>query len=109
MAAGRARKGKLLNSLIEATGYNRKYAIYLLSKAPSIRTGRLRARKSKYGSDVVEAIRQLWRAANGICAKRLQPFLPTLIETLERCGHIKLDKQVKRKILNVSFQPWKGC
>ena len=49
------------------------------------------------GSDVLDAVRQLWRAANGICAKRLKPFLPTLIETLERCGHLKLEKQLKKK------------
>ena len=103
LTAGRARKGKLLNSLIEATGYNRKYAISLLSKASSTRAGRPRTRQSKYGSDVVDAVRQLWRAANGICAKRLLPFLPTLIETLERCGHMKLHKQLNKKIINMSL------
>jgi hypothetical protein len=103
LAAGRASKGRLLNSLIEATGYNRKYAISLLVTSPSIRTGQPRPRKSKYGSDVVDAVLQLWRAANGICAKRLLPFLPTLIEALERCGHMNLDRQLKSKILDMSL------
>lgn len=103
LAAGRARKDKLLNSLIEATGYNRKYAITLLNQAPTARPIRRRTRRSKFGSDVIDAVCQLWRAANGICAKRLLPFLPTLIKTLERFGHMKLDKHLKRKVLGMSL------
>jgi len=102
-AADRKKKSKLLNSLIEATGYNRKYAIALLNKAPSVRDIRRRTRKSKYGNDVVDAVVQLWRAANGICAQRLRPFLPTLIEALERCGHLKLDKRQKKMIRQMSL------
>ena len=103
LAAGKARKSKLLNSLIEATGYNRKYAISLLTPAPSTKPTERKPRTSKYGSDVLDAVRQLWRAANGICAKRLLPFLPTLIETLERCGRMNLDPRLKRKILEMSL------
>jgi hypothetical protein len=104
LAAGRQRKSKLLDSLIESTGYNRKYAISLLSQAASKKaTNQLRSRKPKYESDVVDVVRQLWRAANGICAKRLKPFLPTLIDALERCGHMKLSKQLKEKVLRISL------
>jgi hypothetical protein len=102
LAADKERKSELLNSLIESTGYNRKYAISLLSQEPRTKDGKPRTRKSKYGGDVIDAVRQLWRAANGICAKRLLPFLPTLIEALERSGHMKLDKQVKANILRLS-------
>lgn len=100
--ADRSRKTKLLNSLIDSTGYNRKYAIQLLSRSPGKRSSQRRTRKRKYGDDVLDAVRQLWRAANGICAKRLQPFLPTLIETLERFGHMKLEKPLKHQILKMS-------
>ena len=103
-AANRQRRRKLLDSLIEATGYNRKYAISLLSPASLTNTtNQRRPRKRKYDSDVIDALRQLWRAANGICAKRLLPFLPTLIETLERFGHMKLTKQLKNKIIGISL------
>lgn len=103
LAADRQRKSKLLNSLIEATGYNRKYAITLLSKQSTTQRGPRKTRTSKYGNEVVEAVLQLWRAANGICAKRLLPFFPTLIETLERWGHMNLPQQLKEKILGMSL------
>lgn len=102
-AATRQKKSKLLDSLIEATGYNRKYAVGLLNQAPPARPAERRIRKSKYGRDAVDAVRLLWRAANGICAKRLLPFLPTLIETLERCGHMKLNDSLKKTILEMSL------
>ena len=35
-----------------------------------------------------EALRIAWSAANGICAKRLVPFLPELVPSLERHGHL---------------------
>jgi hypothetical protein len=100
--ADRRRKTKLLNSLIDSTGYNRNYAIQLLNQSPAKRSSQQRTRRRKYGDDVLNAVCQLWRAANGVCAKRLQPFLPTLIETLERFGHMNLDKQLKHKILQMS-------
>jgi hypothetical protein len=102
LVANRRRKTKLLNSLIDATGYNRKYAILLLNQSPKRKPAQRRSRQCKYGSDVLDAVRQLWQAANGICAKRLHPFLPTLIETLDRFGHLKLDKQLKKLILGMS-------
>ncbi|HEY9684031.1 MAG TPA: DDE-type integrase/transposase/recombinase [Oculatellaceae cyanobacterium] len=95
-------KTRLLNSLIDSTGYNRKYAIGLLKLPPREKLSRRRTRHRKYGEEVLDALRQLWRAANGICAKRLQPFLPSLIEALERFDHIKLEKPLKQKLLKMS-------
>jgi len=101
-AADRRRKSKLLDGLVEATGYNRKYANWLLVQIPTPPANHPRTRRSRYGRDVVDAVRQLWKAGNGICAKRLRPFLPVLIETLERFEHLKLDRRLKKKIVGMS-------
>lgn len=86
-------KQKLLDGFVTGTGYNRKHAITLLNskeKEPKVRT-----RKPKYGPAVLEALIVLWKAANRICSQRLVPFLPTLIDSLERFGHLHLDADIK--------------
>ena len=44
----------------------------------------------------------MWLAANGICAKRLVPFLVELIPTLERHGHLCLIDEVREQVLTLS-------
>ncbi len=48
-----------------------------------------------YGAEVQEALARAWTASNGICGKRLVPFLPELIPTLERHGHLNLSDEVR--------------
>src|SRR4030095_12619720 len=40
--------------------------------------------------------------ANGICAKRLVPFLPELVPTLERHGHLVVTDEVRAQLLELS-------
>ncbi|MCP4165346.1 MAG: transposase family protein [Chloroflexi bacterium] len=49
-----------------------------------------------------EALVVAWTAANCICAKRLAPFLPALVESLERHGHLVLSEEVRRQLLTMS-------
>jgi hypothetical protein len=44
----------------------------------------------------------VWHAANRICAKRLIPLLPTLIEALERHEHLHLTKECRSQLLSMS-------
>ncbi|MGK0171958.1 MAG: hypothetical protein ACI9W2_003692, partial [Gammaproteobacteria bacterium] len=44
----------------------------------------------------------LWECANRICSKRLVPFLPALIEALERHGHLDLDEALRHLLLTLS-------
>lgn len=93
-------KRRLLDGFVTATGYNRKHAIALLnskSKVPKIRS-----RCPKYGPAVVEVLITLWKAANRICSRRLIPFLPTLIDSLERFGHLDMDVRFKELLLSLS-------
>ena len=85
------KKSKLLDAFTVATGYNRKYALGLLNHAKAEQSISQRPRPRQYGPDVQYALFLVWHAANRICAKRLIPFLPTLVKALERHEHLHLD------------------
>ena len=75
-----SQKRTLLESFIATTGYVRKYAMWLLNHAEEVQLMDRRSRLRRYGSEVQHALFLVWHTANRICAKRLIPFLPTLIE-----------------------------
>jgi len=58
-----------------------------------------RQRAPHYGVEVQQALATAWRAANGVRGKRLVPFLPELIPTLERHGHLSLTDQAREALL----------
>lgn len=102
--AGRREKTEVLNGFVHATGYGRKHAIHVLtSPQPAPAAARLpRERTPRYDNDVQQALSTVWNAANQICSKRLVPFLPEFVETLERFGHLALPETTKAKLLSLS-------
>jgi hypothetical protein len=96
------KKSKLLDAFTAATGYNRKYAMWLLNHAKVEQSTPQRPRPRHYGPDVQHALFLVWHAANRICAKRLIPFLPTLVEALERHEHLHLSEERRRQLLSMS-------
>ena len=94
-------KSKILDGFIAATGYERKYAIQLLNN-PISQTNNKRRRSSQYGEQVQQALTFIWKTANKICSKRLVPFIPQLIEAMERNGHLRLPDDVRQKLLTIS-------
>jgi hypothetical protein len=101
MEASWSEKKRLLDGLVAATGYNRKHALTLLSKGVREQSW-TRRRSRKYNDEVVRALTELWKAANRICGKRLIPFLPTLVASLEKFGHLAVTKDTKDKLLSIS-------
>ncbi|MBA2677778.1 MAG: DDE-type integrase/transposase/recombinase [Ktedonobacteraceae bacterium] len=94
-------KGLLLDTLVEISGYTRKYAIGLLNQ-PSRRTRPvMRPHPSSYGHEVQEALLFAWKASDRICTKRLIPFLPTLIASLERHGYLHLSAATADRLLQM--------
>jgi hypothetical protein len=84
-AAGRAGKGRILDELVEATGYNRKYAMGVLSaRTPSASTPPMvsgcdrpkRGRRYTYTSATLKALVKVWEYSDRLCSKRLVPFIP---------------------------------
>lgn len=95
-------KTVILDEFVAATGYARKYAIRLLKHPVEPKLTIQRPRQPHYGPEVQEALRLAWTSANQICAKRLIPFLPTLIASLERHGHLHLTEQCRTQLLSMS-------
>ena len=96
------KKSKLLDAFTAATGYNRKYAMGLLNHAQVEQSTPQRPRPRRYGPEVQHALFLVWHAANRICAKRLIPFLPTLVEALEGHEHLHLTEECRSQLLSMS-------
>jgi Integrase core domain len=79
-------KGQILDQVCEVTGYTRKYALTLLKDPPADQqlVKRTRRRLPSYGPAEVELLRLCWLVTDGICSKRLAPFLPELLDRLRR-------------------------
>ena len=83
--ASKHEKSQILDQVCEVTGYTRKYALRLLRDPPEeplVR--RTRRRSPSYGPAEVELLRLCWLVTDGICSKRLAPFLPELLDRLRR-------------------------
>lgn len=96
-------KKKILEGFIAATHYDRKHAIKLLNgKIGQAQVSKKRGKPPVYTEAVVKVLEMLWHAGNQICAKRLVPFIPDLVESLEQHGHLHLTPELKARVLSVS-------
>jgi hypothetical protein len=84
--AGKLEKGQILDQVCQVTGYTRKHAVALLKHPPPEEPliKRTRHRLPSYGPAEVELLQLCWLVTDGICAKRLAPFLPELLHRLRR-------------------------
>ena len=84
VSAGIEHKGKLIDQAVSLLGYHRKAAIRALNGSAavslSIRTGRPRQYE---GQELLPVLRQIWRAANYPCARRLKAMLPDWVAGYE--------------------------
>jgi hypothetical protein len=97
-----SQKRTLLDAFVATTGYHRTYARWLLNHAEEVQQTLQRPRPRQYGPNVQHALFLAWHAANRICAKRLMPFLPTLVEALERHEYRHLTEECRRQLLSMS-------
>src|SRR5258708_40080781 len=84
-----------------ATGYVRKYAQWLLNHTEEVVAPTIALRR-RSGSEVEEALVLAWKTLNPICPKRLIPFLPSIVATLEADGHLELNEEHRRLLLSMS-------
>jgi hypothetical protein len=52
--------------------------------------------------EVLVALQRVWVICDGICGKRLAPYLREIVSTLERCGELTLDTEVRHKLIGMS-------
>jgi hypothetical protein len=101
-AASRTQKSRMLAAVVGVTGYARTYAIQLFNQTVEQKPRMQRPHHPHYGPEVRRALILAWTAANQICAKRLIPFMPTLVEALERHGHLQLTEEYRDQLLEMS-------
>jgi hypothetical protein len=110
--ASKREKGKILDEFIELTGYHRVYARSVLRtverkivreqlrrSAPG--PGRMKSRKV-YDQQVLIVLRQVWVILDYICGKRLVAILPEVLARLEYFGELKVEPEVRTKLLRIS-------
>jgi hypothetical protein len=110
LKASKFEKQKILDEFTCATGYHRKHAIRVLKNR--VRKSQRRKRtgyKTIYGSEVVQALEQIWEIYGQICSKRLQPFVAEGIRVLERCQEIELSEETKALLLKISSASIDRC
>jgi Integrase core domain len=100
--ASPSQKRTLVDAFVAATAYHHTYARWLLNHAEEVQQTLQRPRPRQYGPEVQHALFLAWHAANRICAKRLIPFLPILIESLERHEHLQISEECRRQLLAMS-------
>jgi hypothetical protein len=100
-SGARAAKLRILDEFVAVTGYHRKHAIRVLNTSGTTEATR-RPRLRLYDEAVREALVVLWEASDRVCGKRLKPLLPVLVPALERHGHLRLDPEVRGRLLVAS-------
>jgi hypothetical protein len=76
--------------------------MWLLNHPELLQPHPRRRRQAQYGPEVQRVLFLAWHAADRICSKRLMPFLPTLIEALERYEHLRLSEASRKQLLSMS-------
>ena len=100
--ASKRDKSRMLDEFVSMAGCHRKHAVRLLGEhEPS--TGRSVPRGRRiYDEAVRQALIVVWEASDRSCGKRLKAALPSMVESLERHGHLDLDPDVRERLFSAS-------
>ena len=100
--AAKKEKGKILSEARLVTQYHRKAIIRLLRGAPRPPARARPGRSREYGAELLPILADLWETADRICAQRLKPFLPELVEVMARQGDLRLTLPVRDQLAQIS-------
>jgi len=98
----RSEKGKILDELVKLTKSHRKHAVRLMNQRRPSNSLSGRPGRRIYDEAVREALVAIWEAADRICGKRLRVIMPDYVESLESHGHLKLNSDLRNKLLSIS-------
>ncbi|MCA1607603.1 MAG: transposase family protein, partial [Acidobacteria bacterium] len=94
-------KRVILDEFAKLTGYHRKHAIRVLnSTTPTVQQKYVG--KRIYHQAVEEALIVVWEAADRICGKRLKALMRSLVDAMERHGHLQLEPNIRVLLLSMS-------
>ncbi len=117
--ADKKNKQKILDEYTQTTGYNRKYAIHLLStwgceqlhmidgKPVKFIVGKPRKRKKRigkriYDDSVREAVKKIWKLFDYMCGKRLAILIRMNIDELSDDTELEIDESIRDKLIKIS-------
>ncbi len=100
--ASKKDKSRMLDELVAMVGCHRKHAVRLLRRANEPTPPGDPKGQRIYDEAVREALTVVWEASDRICGKRLKAALPSMVESLERHGHLDLDPGVRRRLFSAS-------
>ena len=86
LRSGKKEKTKILDEFVEATKLHRKAAIRLLRRVNDKKGRKKPGRPRLCNLETISALKVAWEAADRVCSKRLQPFLPEMVSILKREG-----------------------
>ena len=115
--ARKKEKGRFLDTYVSKTGYNRKYASYLLNHWEDKHSGifdRLLAKGNGakrgsnhrgariYDREVYLALRKIWHTFGHPCSKYLSHALRATLPALCRYGHFHFNARLQQKLQRIS-------
>jgi hypothetical protein len=101
-AANNKDKHRILEEFVAATCYHEKSAIRVLNAGSEPQHRQSRQRLPIYDDAARAALIILWEASDRVCGKRLKALLPILLPALERNGHLRLEQDIRDKVLSMS-------
>jgi hypothetical protein len=105
LKADKPRKGRILDAVSAVTKCDRKSAIRrfkTIQLRPSSWQER-RGRKKVYDHQTTAALKEVWEAANRICAERLHPVIPEYVRILKRDEMWHHDEDTTNLLLTASL------
>ena len=100
--ASKKDKSRMLDEFVAIVGCHRKHAVRLLRRGAEPTPRSVPKGQRIYDEAVREALTVVWEASDRICGKRLKAALPSMVESLERHGHLDLDPGVRRRLYSAS-------
>ena len=96
----KSEKSRIIDIIIESTGYSRKHIIHALNEDVDVPTQITRDRVSRY-EPIIEPLEKIWAVSNFLCGKRLEPFIPELLSSLKRHQEIVLTQEEEALLLSI--------
>jgi hypothetical protein len=117
--AGKKEKSKMLDEFVRQTGYNRKYALHMLTrwgketiltvdgkpvklKAGTAKRRKGGGRKPVYGPEVIASLRLIWAFFWYQCGKRLAPFMREQMDHLAAWEPFHITRAIRKQLMNIS-------
>ena len=100
--ASKRDKSRMLDEFVAMAGCHRKHAVRLLGLSERSTDRSVPKGRRIYDEAVRQALIVVWEASDRICGKRLKAALPSMVQSLERHGHLDLDPDVRERLFAAS-------